>query len=40
MHRVGFKPKTPVFERAKTINILDRATTVTGTLGPIQANVL
>jgi hypothetical protein len=30
MPRVEFKPKTPVFERAKTVYILDRAATVIG----------
>jgi hypothetical protein len=26
-HRMGFNPMTPVFERAKTVHALDRATT-------------
>jgi hypothetical protein len=30
MHLVGFEPTTPVFERAKTVHALDRATTVSG----------
>jgi hypothetical protein len=30
MPRVGFEPKTPVFERAKTVHALDRAATMTG----------
>jgi hypothetical protein len=30
MHRVGFEPKTSVFERAKTVHALDRAATVIG----------
>jgi hypothetical protein len=30
--RVGFEPTTPVFERAKTVHALDRATTVIGRL--------
>jgi hypothetical protein len=30
MPRVGFKPMIPMFERAKTIHALDRATTVIG----------
>jgi hypothetical protein len=30
MHRVGFEPTTPVFERAKTVHALDRAATVIG----------
>jgi hypothetical protein len=30
MPRVGFEPTTPVFERAKTIHALDRASTVIG----------
>jgi hypothetical protein len=28
MHRVGFEPTTPVFVRAKTVYVLDRAATV------------
>jgi hypothetical protein len=32
IHRVGFEPKTPVFERAKTVHALDRAATVAGKL--------
>jgi hypothetical protein len=28
MSRVGFEPRTPVFERAKTVHALDRAATV------------
>jgi hypothetical protein len=30
MPRVRFEPMTPVFERAKTVHPLDRATTVIG----------
>jgi hypothetical protein len=30
MPRVGFEPKIPVFERAKTVHALDRAATVIG----------
>jgi hypothetical protein len=30
MPRVGFETTTPVFERAKTVNALDRAATVIG----------
>jgi hypothetical protein len=30
MPRVGFEPTIPVFERAKTVHALDRATTVIG----------
>jgi hypothetical protein len=30
MPRVGFKPTTQVFERAKTVHALDRAATVIG----------
>jgi hypothetical protein len=30
MPRVGFKPTTPVFERAKTVHASDRAATVNG----------
>jgi hypothetical protein len=30
MRRVGFEPTTPVFERAKTVHVLDRAATVSG----------
>jgi hypothetical protein len=29
MPRVGFEPKTPALERAKTVNVLDREATVT-----------
>jgi hypothetical protein len=31
MPRVGFEPRTPVFERAKTIHVIDLAATVLGT---------
>jgi hypothetical protein len=31
MPQVGFEPMTPVFERAKTVHVLDRAATVIGT---------
>jgi hypothetical protein len=31
MPRVEFEPTTPVFEQAKTVHALDRATTVSGT---------
>jgi hypothetical protein len=31
MPRVGFESTIPVFERAKTVHVLDRAATVTGT---------
>jgi hypothetical protein len=30
MPRVGFEPMTPVFKRARTVHVLDRAATVTG----------
>jgi hypothetical protein len=30
MPRVGFEPKIPMFERAKTVYALDRAATVIG----------
>jgi hypothetical protein len=30
MPRVGFKPKIPAFERAKTVRVLDRTATVVG----------
>jgi hypothetical protein len=30
MPRVGFEPKIPVFERAKTVHASDRADTVIG----------
>jgi hypothetical protein len=30
MTQVGFEPTIPVFERAKTVDALDRATTVIG----------
>jgi hypothetical protein len=32
MPRVGFEPMTPVFERAKTVHMLDRAATMIGNL--------
>jgi hypothetical protein len=32
MPSVGFEPATPAFELAKTIHVLDRATTVIGTI--------
>jgi hypothetical protein len=32
MPREGFKPTTPVFERAKTVHALERAATVMGSL--------
>jgi hypothetical protein len=32
MPRLGFEPTTPVFERAKTVHALDRATTVISSL--------
>jgi hypothetical protein len=32
MPQVGFEPTIPVFERAKTVHALDRATTVIGNL--------
>jgi hypothetical protein len=32
MPRVGFEPTTPVFERAKTVHVLDLAVTVIGFL--------
>jgi hypothetical protein len=32
MHRVGFEPTIPVFERAKIVHALDRATTVLDTI--------
>jgi hypothetical protein len=31
MPLAGFEPTIPVFKRAKTSNVLDRAATVTGT---------
>jgi hypothetical protein len=30
MPQVGFEPTIPVFERAKTVHVLDRAATVIG----------
>jgi hypothetical protein len=33
MPQVGFEPTNPVFERAKTVYVLDRAATVIGTKG-------
>jgi hypothetical protein len=30
MPRLGFEPTAPVFERAKTVHVLDRAATVVG----------
>jgi hypothetical protein len=38
MPRVGFEPKIPVFERAKTVHALDRAATVIGTKLPSKLN--
>jgi hypothetical protein len=32
MPRVGFEPATPVFERAKTVHVLDGTDTVIGAL--------
>jgi hypothetical protein len=32
MPRVGFEPTIPVFEQAKTVHALDRATTVIGSM--------
>jgi hypothetical protein len=32
MPEVRFEPTIPVFERAKTVHVVDRAATVTGTL--------
>jgi hypothetical protein len=32
MHKVGFEPRIPVFDRAKTVHALDRAATVIGFL--------
>jgi hypothetical protein len=42
MPRVGFEPTIPVFERAKTVHVLDRAATVIGNyaLYSPQPNVL
>jgi hypothetical protein len=34
MHRVGFEPKIPVLERAKTVHALDHAATVIGIIRP------
>jgi hypothetical protein len=39
MPRVGFEPKIPVFERAKTVHALDRAAAVNGScLGTTLVN--
>jgi hypothetical protein len=38
MPQVGFKPKTPVFEREKTVHALDRAATVIGRFKTISTN--
>jgi hypothetical protein len=32
MPQVGFEPTIPVFERAKTVHVLDRAATVIGSV--------
>jgi hypothetical protein len=32
MHRVGFEPTAPVFERTKTVHALDRAAVVSGVM--------
>jgi hypothetical protein len=36
MHRAGFEPTVPVFERLKTVRALDRAVTGTGWITYIQ----
>lgn len=33
MNRMGFQPRTPVFERAKTVRASDLAATVNGPVG-------
>jgi hypothetical protein len=37
MSRVGFEPKIQVFDRAKTVHVLDHAATVIGTSDYILA---
>jgi hypothetical protein len=39
MPRVGFKPKIPVFERAKTVHALDRPAAVIDYCGCIPVEV-
>jgi hypothetical protein len=36
MPQVGFEPTIPVFERAKTVHVLDRAATVIGGSGCVD----
>jgi hypothetical protein len=36
MPRVAFEPTTPVFKRAKTVQALDRAATVSGTMAGLR----
>jgi hypothetical protein len=38
MPRVGFEPRTAVFERTKTVHALDRAAAVVGPLHQILLN--
>jgi hypothetical protein len=40
MLQVGFEPTIPVFERAKTVHALDRASTVIGILSAILTDIL
>jgi hypothetical protein len=37
MPQAGFEPTIPVYERAKTVHVLDRADAVTGTYTTNQA---
>jgi hypothetical protein len=39
MPRVGFEPTIPVFERAKTVHALDRASTVIGKGGATSKKI-
>jgi hypothetical protein len=40
MPEVGFEPTIPVFERAKTVDALDRAATVTDTKIPTGFEII
>jgi hypothetical protein len=40
MPLVGFEPTVPVFERAKTVHVLDRAATVIGEIEIVSLNKL
>jgi hypothetical protein len=40
MSLAGFEPTIPVYKRAKTFHALDRAATLTGSLGPTNRTKL